>query len=414
MRERLREVPQLPLRLRVVLLGEQSHVVGEPGEPLEQLMGLVLPAHEREVVDEPERARQERALARRQPVDAALGRVALDVAVDHQLPLDRLDGAHHALVGGGQEPDERHHQHRGVELRRPVRLDERPCVSRPRPSRSTSAWISSRTATMSSSMGFRTTDASGSSSITLRGAVERHPRHHLRVGEVLARAPHLPDALVGLLPRGCAGSRGPSPRATTRRRRARARPAALVERVEDLAVDVQLELLRRGVADPHRRRVLVAGEPATSNSVSRRSPATPYMICSSLRARRPRRGAASGATRAPRRCSPRHQRVERERRVAQPAVAVVPVADAADPLGQRRGRRGDDAARGRVGERLEGDERAVDELLPLAVVRAALRPLLPPRGRPGERHAASHRAGAGVRATGTRRARTGTRRPRRP
>ena len=32
------------------------------------------------------------------------------------------------------------------------------------------------------------------------GAVERDPRHHLGVGEVLSRAAHLPDALVGPLP----------------------------------------------------------------------------------------------------------------------------------------------------------------------------------------------------------------------
>ena len=43
--------------------------------------------------------------------------------------------------------------------------------------------------------------------------------------------------------------------------------------------------------------------------------------------------------------------------VAQPAVAVVPVAHAAELLGQRRRGRGHDAAGGRVGERLERDER---------------------------------------------------------
>ena len=55
-----------------------------------------------------------------------------------------------------------------------------------------------------------------------------------------------------------------------------------------------------------------------------------------------------------------HQREQRERGVAQPAEAVVPVADAAELLGQRRGRRRDDAAGRRVGERLERDQRAHD------------------------------------------------------
>ena len=56
------------------------------------------------------------------------------------------------------------------------------------------------------------------------------------------------------------------------------------------------------------------------------------------------------------------QRVQRERRVAQPAVAVVPVAHAADRLGQRGGRRGDDAAGRRVRQRLERDQAALDQL----------------------------------------------------
>ena len=37
--------------------------------------------------------------------------------------------------------------------------------------------------------------------------------------------------------------------------------AALVHRVHQLAVDVELQLARGGVADPHRARVLVAGQP---------------------------------------------------------------------------------------------------------------------------------------------------------
>jgi hypothetical protein len=44
---------------------------------------------------------------------------------------------------------------------------------------------------------------------------------------------------------------------------------------------------------------------------------------------------------------------QRQRRVAEPAVAVVPVADAADVLRERGRRRGDDPARGRVRKRLE-------------------------------------------------------------
>ena len=52
------------------------------------------------------------------------------------------------------------------------------------------------------------------------------------------------------------------------------------------------------------------------------------------------------------------QRAHGERGVAQPAVAIVPVEVAAEPLGQRRGRRGDDRARRRVDEQLERERAA--------------------------------------------------------
>ena len=70
-------------------------------------------------------------------------------------------------------------------------------------------------------------------------------------------------------------------------------------------------------------------------------------------------------------------REQRQGRVAEPAVAVVPVADAADLLGQRGRRRGDDAAGGRVGERLEDEQRLVDLLVVVAVVPALPRPVEP-------------------------------------
>src|SRR4029078_2689529 len=52
--------------------------------------------------------------------------------------------------------------------------------------------------------------------------------------------------------------------------------------------------------------------------------------------------------------------------------------NAADPLGQGRGGRGDDAARRRVRERLQGDERTHDELARLLATRCRLDPAVPP------------------------------------
>ena len=195
-------------------------------------------------------------------------------------------------------------------------------------------------------------------SSTADGAVERHPRHDLRVREVLPRTPHLPDPLVGLVPSVLEEVEQRQVRSTAWTSGS-AMPAAAGSGagVEHLAVHVELELLVRGVADAHRRRPLVAGQPGNLVLVSRRSPAGPYMICRS-------RGLAGDGAQQP--VAPRlrlllvagvDEREQRERRVAQPAEAVVPVADAADPLGERRRRRGDDPARRRVRERLQRDHR---------------------------------------------------------
>ena len=65
------------------------------------------------------------------------------------------------------------------------------------------------------------------------------------------------------------------------------------------------------------------------------------------------------------------ERLERERRVADPGEAVVPVALAADPLGQRGGGRRRDRARRREDEQLQGQRAAHDGLTPRAGVAQA-------------------------------------------
>src|SRR3712207_8173599 len=57
----------------------------------------------------------------------------------------------------------------------------------------------------------------------------------------------------------------------------------------------------------------------------------------------------------------REQGVDRERRVPYPGVAVVPVALAADLLGQAGRRCRDEAAGGGVGQELERDRRSVQD-----------------------------------------------------
>ncbi len=74
-----------------------------------------------------------------------------------------------------------------------------------------------------------------------------------------------------------------------------------------------------------------------------------------------------------------HQRQQRQRCVAQPAEAVVPVSHAAKLLRQRRGRRGDDSAGRPIGQRLQRDQGTQHAVGAISLVLAFLRPLGPER-----------------------------------
>ena len=102
-------------------------------------VGLGHAALEREVVGQPERAREKRALAGRQPVDVGPRLVARHEAVGHEVRCDRLDRAHDARVAGRQEADERHHEEARVEELRRRRTGRTPRAPRRIPWRQTSS-----------------------------------------------------------------------------------------------------------------------------------------------------------------------------------------------------------------------------------------------------------------------------------
>src|SRR6185295_605680 len=66
-----------------------------------------------------------------------------------------------------------------------------------------------------------------------------------------------------------------------------------------------------------------------------------------------------------------------QRRIAQPAVAVVPVPLPADLLRQRRRRGGHDSAGRGIGEAFEDDERRLHVLFPFPRIATAVGPRLP-------------------------------------
>ena len=153
-----------------------------------------------------------------------------------------------------------------------------------------------------------------------------------------------------------------------------------IDRVQRLAVDVELQLAGRAVADPHRARSPVALEMVEDLLVE---VGRPVDAVHDLKRRRPFRGLLDPGV-EPLQKRPRlvgeaqtEQRVHRERRVAYPGEPVVPVALAADLLGQRRGRRGDQGAGRGVRHELERHRRPLDHFPPPPRVAGAADPSTP-------------------------------------
>ena len=163
----------------------------------------------------------------------------------------------------------------------------------------TSAWISSRSARQRS-IGPVELELLGA----LHRAVDRHPRHDLRVREVLRPAARLPDSLIRHAARSSRVARR-APSGAPRRRRS---PGC--RRRAPGAARPSPRRRRRAAAARARRcrcaRVESSHIPAArecSHSRRKRSPLRPYMICT-WSGCPPRRAAASSAT-LPLRCSSR-------------------------------------------------------------------------------------------------------------
>ncbi len=263
---------------------------------------------------------------------------------------DRVDGRAHALVRRRQEADERHQELRGVELVGVERLrvgllGVAPAAGEDR--------LADAVAFGRPLLGL---GVLAEHRRQLHGPVERGPAEHLR-GEVVAGiAAHLPHALVLLLPPagGRVGELGHE--ALDLRMQLAELLVVEVDGVEELTVDIELGLVPGAVADPHRRRVAPAAQ------VRERALREVVLAADAVHdlqrvvgARTATGGARHERDEVLRLVGARAdvERLQREARVADPRVAVVPVALAADGLGERRRRRGDDGARRAVGQPLQ-------------------------------------------------------------
>src|SRR6185369_13943997 len=104
---------------------------------------------------------------------------------------DCLDGRAHPRVVRGEESEERHHQHRRVELVSTERLDVRAGLLAP-------ALGEDRVADVIALLGppLHVRLARAERYREPYGAVERDPVHQLRIEEVAGAPAHLPDAFV--------------------------------------------------------------------------------------------------------------------------------------------------------------------------------------------------------------------------
>ena len=187
---------------------------------------------------------------------------------------------------------------------------------------------------------------------------------------MLRLAAGLPDALVRLPPhlrralRLSLDDRPEPPRQTLRL------AGVQQDRVEHRAEDVVLPLVEGAVADPHRARALVAGELVTGRLGQIATAVDPVHDLQ----RAVLGGLEVGDELDELVGLPVEveavERLQRERCVAHPGVAVVPVALAAGRLRQRCGQRRDRGAGGHVGEALDRERRALDRVAE-AVIRDA-------------------------------------------
>jgi hypothetical protein len=169
--------------------------------------------------------------------------MAVHQAVGHQLAVHRVQGGPPHRVAGGDEADQRQHQQRGVQHLGLVVLGERPAFPVPT--------VVHDLGVDPVALGDPAAEVGGAAG-EADHAVKRHPALKAAVGEVLAAAAGLPDALIGLVPVladpvGELGELRPAGMADPD-----AVPVGEVARVQQLAVDVELELVGGAVADPHR------------------------------------------------------------------------------------------------------------------------------------------------------------------
>src|SRR5665811_13612 len=254
-REGLGEVAAQPLGGGVVFLTQEADIVAQSQQLLEELHGILLAAKHQISIDEPEAASQKHAFAGGQTVTRLRRVVALNEPVLHQRLLDLRHGVGHARVIARQETDGGDQKQARIDLLRAIRTDEAvEFLVEALLADFLMDGLSDLAPALEGALELEALRA-------LDRAVEGDPGHDLGIDEVLRPAPHLPDALIRLLPgvlEMLDDRELKFPAGLLRREAAFPR---LMQRIEQLAIDIELGLLVRGIADAHGRGLLVSWQP---------------------------------------------------------------------------------------------------------------------------------------------------------
>ena len=331
------------------LLGQHAGRAGAGEQRLEERPRLGA-ASERQIrLHEPTGAQVEAALGAGQPV---VGAVAIDRSVFVQAALDGCHRRGPARIVGRQEAGETDGQRGGIQVVSVVRSAEGAELGLPALFQHIGGDAIAQLAPLGSLAPEQPLGDAGA-------AVRSEPAHELRVHVVSRRATDLPDPMVRLVPARRHRPDHALDEPPVLRRERRVVVGEQRDEVHDGTEHVQLDLVRREIADAHRATAAIPGEFADLRLRAEPLAAEAVERLQTLRGRRlvddPEHPAEElqGLTGA----AESHQRRRGQRGVTQPAVAVVPVPHAAGMLRQARRRRRGDGARGTVTERLQ-DQRA--------------------------------------------------------
>src|SRR5829696_2737647 len=377
MGEGLREVSQR-LAAGSDLLGVETEVVGVAQHLLEDKPSFFQPSCAGERLHEPECAQAERAFlpheaVRRHPDVVAEDEAVGDKPIVFRRAIDGVKRAEHPRTFGGHEEHQGHDQVGGVQRVVIISLHERLALRAPPPFHDLLVDLVAH---------LKPPLAVGWKRALIgqpQGSVQGDPAHELRVHEVPPSTSNLPDSLIFASPVVADPVDQPAQVSPQLVPDGVAVLVVEIDRVHQLAVDVQLQLVVGTVADPDRPRAPVALQ-VLQGLLGEVAPPI-YAVHELQRAVWSRLAAAV--------LEPAHERlsllgepdaqetVEGEGGVTDPRVTVTPVALPSYTLRQAgRGGRNDRPGR-LVSEKLQHEGRAVNHLAPAARIRALREPVAP-------------------------------------